>query len=85
MPILQRKIVAAQGTHQNFESPVLVEHHLGNILSGQHRDQKSDEYGFAGPGGAAYQRVAGIFAAAAIRIARDRSRAAKNGRASGRW
>ena len=39
--VLQRKIFAAQRPHQDLESAILVEDHLGRALSGQHGDQES--------------------------------------------
>ncbi len=67
---LERVVGTAERAHQDLQSMVLVDQHLGHGLLGQHRHQKADQHGLAGAGRPADQRMAGIATRAAVRLAR---------------
>ncbi len=68
--VAQRQIFTAQGPHQDLQPAILVEDDLRRAASAQHRHQKADQYGLARSGRSADERVPGVLAAAAVRIAR---------------
>ena len=68
--VFLQEIIARQRTHQNLEPAIFIEDDLRDTLPAQHGNEEADEYGLPRSGGTANQRVAGIFAAAAIRVDR---------------
>ena len=69
-PFLSGQMRAAQGAHQDFKPAILIENDLGRALPRQHRHQKTNQHGLTRAGRAANERMAGVLATAAVRIAR---------------
>ena len=66
LPVPERAVLPAQRADQDLKSAVLVEEDLSRALAGQHRNQKPDEYGFAGTRRPADERVSRILARSAF-------------------
>ena len=82
---LERAVLPAQGPHQDLKPPVLVEDDLGCALAGEHRDQKPDEDGLAGPRRTADERVSRVLARPAVGVGGVDSRGVRSETASARW
>src|SRR5260370_28525436 len=62
----QIEILSPERAHQNLESPVLVEDHLGGAVMLEQGHEEADEYRLSGACGPAYEGMSGVFAAAAV-------------------